>query len=98
MSEKLTINDPVSQEILKQFETLGMAKTDLAHSLLSLEGEKIRLLASARKIEEQLTRLFEACLLERGLPPDATVEIDPKSGKISLEGSSAESLADEPKE
>lgn len=84
MSEKLTANDPVSPEILKQFSTLAEAKKELALTLLSLETEKIRILNSARKIEEQLTRLFEACLVERGLPPDSVVEIDPRTGKITI--------------
>ena len=90
MSDKLTPNDPVVPEILAQFSTLADAKRELALTLLSLENEKVRIIASARKIEEQLTRLFEACLVERGLPPDAVVEIDPKTGKITVVGGLAE--------
>lgn len=96
MSE-LTVNDPVPADILQQFRTLSDAKKDLALTLLSLENEKVRIIASSRRVEEQLTRLFEACLVERGLPPEAEVEIDPNTGKISVTNAKAVSPLPEPK-
>lgn len=79
----LTADDPVEPETLDQFRRLQEARSKFANNLLSLEQEKIQLLAAVKKIDDQSSRLFEACLVERGLAPDTGVEIDPRTGKIT---------------
>jgi len=41
-------------------------------------------LAAARRIDEEKQRVFEGLLVERGLPPDATVEIDASTGNLKV--------------
>lgn len=84
MTQRLTPADPVSKDVLAQFKSLSDAKVDLAGKLMSLEQEKIRILASHRRIEDHMTRLFEMTLVERGISPEAEVEIDPQTGVLSL--------------
>ena len=86
----LTPDDPVDTETLEQFHRLTETRAKIADDLLSLEQDKIQLLLAAKKIDEQRTRLFEACLIDRGLPLDAAIEIDRKTGKITLTKSEAE--------
>lgn len=85
-SEKrpLTVDDPVDAEILQQFRSLREARDRIADSLLSMEQEKIQLLAAAKKIDDQRNRLFEGCLVDRGMAPDTGVEIDARTGKLNL--------------
>ncbi len=78
----LTIEDPVDAETLEQFRQLQETRQRFADSLLSLEQEKIQLLAAVKKVDDQRNRLFESCLVDRGLPPNAKIEIDGRSGKI----------------
>lgn len=80
----LTLEDPVDPETLEQFRRLQEARQRCADNLLSLEQERIQILAAAKKIEDQKTRLFEGCLVDRGLAPTTSVEIDAKTGRIKL--------------
>jgi hypothetical protein len=57
---------------------------DVAERFLTLEQEKVKLLAAARRIDEEVQRVFEGLLLERGLSPDATVEIDGVTGSLKV--------------
>jgi hypothetical protein len=77
-------NDPVDTETLEQFRRLQEARSRFADSLLSLEQEKIQILAAVKKVDDQSARLFEHCLIERGLPPTAKVSIDPRTGAIDV--------------
>jgi hypothetical protein len=79
----LTSDDPVDAETLEHFRKLQEARQRFADSLLSLEQEKIQLLAAVKKLDDQRNRLFESCLVERGLAPDTQVEIDARTGKIT---------------
>lgn len=81
---QLTPNDPVSKDTLEQLRQLRDVKGDLALKLLSLEQEKIRILASHRRVEDHLTRLFETILVERGLSPETDIEIDPQTGVLKV--------------
>jgi hypothetical protein len=90
----LTPDDPVDAQTLEQFRRLQEARQRCADSLLSLEQEKIQILAAAKKLDDQRTRLFEGCLVERGLAPDTAVEIDAKTGRILV--SKAEPEAPQP--
>jgi hypothetical protein len=86
MNEKrpLTSADPIDAETLQQFRSLQEARDRIAGNLLSMEQEKIQLLAAAKKVDDQRNRLFQNCLVERGLSPDTDVEIDAKTGKIKF--------------
>jgi hypothetical protein len=87
----LTPEDPVDAETLEHFRKLQEARQRFAESLLSLEQEKIQLLAAVKKLDDQRNRLFEGCLVERGMTPDTEVEIDARTGRIS--GPSKETAA-----
>lgn len=82
-ARSLTLNDPVDPETLEQFRQLQDARQRFAETLLSLEQDKIQLLAAVKKIDDQLNRLFQACSIERGLPPQTRIEIDARSGKVT---------------
>lgn len=85
MSEdKLTIDDPVTQEVLDQFLQLANARSQLAERLLEIEQQRIQILAAVKKADDERARLFEAVLVERGVPPTSVAEIDAKTGKITL--------------
>lgn len=101
MSEKrLTANDPVSQETLQAFGQLEDAKIRVAMELLTIEQRKIQLLAATKKLDEQHSRLFEAILVERGLPPDTRIDIDVRTGGIKVHNpqNAAPPVADPPVE
>lgn len=81
---RLTINDPVSKEVLQNFEELDDAHTRIALRLLQLENEKIQLLAAAKRNSEEQKRLFEKVLIERGLSPMTHASLDFDTGKLTL--------------
>lgn len=87
---RLTIEDPVSMDQLNRLRLLQESHADIADRMLSLETEKVKLLAAARRIAEEKQRVFEGILLERGLAPDATVEIEATSGKLKVLSESSE--------
>jgi hypothetical protein len=74
--KKLTPNDPVPAEVIKRFHDLEEARGNIGLQLLSLEQNKIRLLAVVHQLDEQKQRMFEQVLMERGLPPETQVEIN----------------------
>jgi hypothetical protein len=80
--KQLSLEDPVDPETLDQLRNLQDARAGLADNLLSLEQERIQLLAAARKVDDQRGRLFEKCLIDRGVSSTAIAEIDAKTGKI----------------
>ena len=87
---RMTTEDPVSMEQLNRLRLLQESRLDLADRFLTLEQEKVRLLAASRRIDEEKQRVFEGILVERGLAPDATVEIDAGTGKLKLLAESSE--------
>ena len=84
MAEKkqLTANDPVSEEVFEQLVSLRDAKQQFATKLLDLEGEKIQILAAAKRIEQQTRRMFEQILVERGIAPDTIAFVDASTRKL----------------
>lgn len=82
--QRLTTEDPVSMEQLNKLRLLQESRMDIADRFLTLEQEKVRLLAAARRVDEEKQRVFEGILMERGLAPDATVEIDAGTGKLKV--------------
>ena len=93
---KLTINDPVSLEVLQEFNQLEAARHDIAMRLLALEQERVRLLAAAHQVDKQHERMFEKVLVDRGVAPNVPVEIDHTTGHVTL-GVSAASAPETPK-
>ena len=83
-AKRLTIEDPVSPEIVAQFQQLQEARMDLSLELLALEERKIQILSSSKKLREQNDRLFQGILIERGQAPNTPAELDPKTRKIVL--------------
>lgn len=81
---RLTTNDPVSQDQLNRLRLLQDSHQDIADRFLVLEKEKVKLLAASRRIDDEKQRVFESILIERGLAPDASVEIDASSGMIKV--------------
>jgi len=81
---RLTPNDPISADQLRQFREITEARQAVANSLLRLEQDKIYLLASAKQLDVQHQRLFEAAMTERGLPPGTKAEIIAETGKIEV--------------
>jgi len=80
----LTPDDPVETETLEQLRGLQEARQRFADSLLSMEQEKIQILAAVKKVDDQRNRLFQVCLVDRGMSPDTVVEIDARTGKIKV--------------
>jgi len=81
---RLTVNDPVGMDQLNRLRLLQESRMDIADRFLTLEQEKVKLLAAARRVDEEKQRVFEGILIERGLAPDATVEIDAGTGRLRL--------------
>jgi hypothetical protein len=83
MAEKqLTVNDPVSDELFEQLVNLRDAKQQMALKLMDLEHEKIQILASSKRVDQQSKRLFEQILVERGLEPTAEAFIDANTRQL----------------
>jgi hypothetical protein len=81
---QLTPDDPVSREGLESMRQLVEARMDVADRLLSMEQDKIALLAAAKRLDEQRQRLFEGILMERGIDPRTQVELDSSTGRIKV--------------
>lgn len=80
----LTPDDPVSKEGLETIRQLVEARMDVADRLLSMEQDKIALLAAAKRLDDQRLRFFEALLMERGIDPRTQVELDSNTGRIKV--------------
>lgn len=83
-NKKLTIDDPVDADTLAQFNKLESARYEIGSQLLELEQERVRLLSAAHRVDEQRQRTFERVLVDRGLPPNAQVEVDSNTGRLKL--------------
>jgi hypothetical protein len=81
--KKLSPDAPVDGEVLQRLQQVQHARLQVADRLLDLEMEKVRLLASAQRIDNEKTRIFEGILMERGLPPNSIVEVDAETGIIT---------------
>jgi hypothetical protein len=83
-SKKLTVDDPVDADTLAQFNKLEATRYELASQLLELEQDRVRLLSAAHRVDEQRQRTFERVLVDRGLPPNAQVEVDSNTGRLKV--------------
>lgn len=86
MSEekKLTMEDPVSLEVLTKLQDMASHRGRLCEQYVDLENEKVRLQVAIRQLDQERARVFERLLVERGLDPTATVEIDAATGKVTV--------------
>lgn len=82
--KKLTINDPISPDTLKKLGALTNARMQLAEQLLDMEQEKIKIMVTSRQLDDEKQKVFDKELSDRGLPPSAPVEVDAKTGLISM--------------
>lgn len=86
----MSLIEPVSKEDLARFQQLDLSKKALAERLLSLEEEKIRIMAATKRISDEWTGLFSRIASERGLDPNSAFDINPKTGAIDLGSPPAE--------
>lgn len=84
-AKRLTPEDPVEREVLEQLRELQDSRLQIAENLLDLEQSKIQLLASAKRLDDQRSRIFQAILVDRGLPPSLPAEIDARTGKLVMD-------------
>lgn len=84
-TRRLTSEDPVERAVLDQLRELQDSRLQIAENLLEMEQAKIQLLASAKRLDDQRSRIFQAILVDRGLPPTLPAEIDARSGKLILD-------------
>ena len=84
--KKLTPNDPISAETLHKMAQITAARSQIGDHLLYLEHEKIKLLVSARQLDEEKQKIFAKELTDRGLGAGTPVEVDAKTGVISFVG------------
>lgn len=82
--KKLTIADPVGKDVLDKLEELEMSRANVGMNLLDLKQEEVKLLAAARRIDEERHRVFERVLMERGLAPNMISEIDIATGLLKV--------------
>ena len=87
--------EPVAVEDLARLRELSLARDNVAHKLLSLELEKIPLLAAGRRIDEEHDVLLRRIMTERSIPFTSQVDINPRTGEIMVQ--SAEALHPSPK-
>lgn len=88
MSEKapLSLEDPVSKEVLQKFQEIESAQLALGKELLRLEKRRVFLLASSKRLDDEFDRLFGSLLIERGLDPTVPVELDAATGMLRATG------------
>lgn len=75
--------DPVDSETLKRLEEIRDARVRIGGQLLDMETKKVQLLVAARQLDVEEQRYFEKILIDRGLPPNTSIEIDTDTGVLS---------------
>jgi hypothetical protein len=83
-TKRNAFDTPVSPAELNRMTELDNAYMELGARLLDLENDKVKILVSARRIEEEKQRLFEKILMDRGIAPSTPVEIDRETGALSV--------------
>jgi hypothetical protein len=77
--------EPVAVEDLARLRELAGARDNVAHKLLSLELEKISILAAGRRVDEEHDVLLRRIMTDRSIPLTSTVDINPRTGEIIVE-------------
>lgn len=73
---------PISAETLTKLQKIQSARLNVADRLMDTELERVKLLATAQRLDIEKQRVFEGVLLERGLPLDTMLEVDATTGSI----------------
>jgi len=84
MSDENTPEIVVSQETLGRLRNLEMARVKIADQFLSLEQDKIQLLAAAKRLEDERSQVFVGIMSEYKLTEGSLFEIDRNTGKLTI--------------
>lgn len=76
--------EPVSQEDLTRIQQLKQGMDAISTQIKRIEHEKIRFLASDKRLQEEWDKTFAKIAEERGIPPQATFDINPRTGEIHV--------------
>ncbi len=82
--QRATLEDPVGQDVLAKLGELEQTEMSAAMQLMTIEQEKVKLLAVGRRVDDERRRIFEKLLMERGLSPNTPATIDSTTGRITL--------------
>jgi len=96
--KRLSPDDAVNGETLQQLRQLHDARLHLCERAVDLEQERIQALAAIKRLDDQKQRVFDAILVERGIPPQTQVEIDGRTGKLRVVSQPEPPKEDEPVE
>lgn len=88
--------EPVDAECLARLRELSLARDSMAHKALSLDLEKIPILAAGRRIDEEHDALVRRIMTDRGIPLSASVDINPTTGAIVVASTRSEEKAADP--
>lgn len=83
----MPILEPVSAEDLARLRELTLARENIAHKGLSLDLEKITVLAAGKRIDEEHDALLSRIMADRGIHPTSTVNINPQTGEVVVTSS-----------
>lgn len=75
---------PVDQETIAKLVGLHDKKSELALELLRIKEREILILAAASSVSLEIDRMHQRILTDRGLAPSTTVDVDPKTGALTL--------------
>lgn len=82
--KRLTLEDPVDPSVITHLDTLHGHWMNLSERLTLLEQEKIQILAALKRIDDEKHKIFEQVQIERGVSPDMSVSIDPKTRLVEV--------------
>ena len=83
-NKKLSVNDPITPEMLNTLRTIEEGEGQIAHRFLELEHERVGLLVTSKNLRMERGKIFNLILSERGLPPNTIIEINDATGKITV--------------
>ena len=73
---------PVDADDLARLRELDLARTAIADKNLSLDLEKISTLAAGKRVEEEYSNCIGRIRRDRGIAPDAMIEVNPRTGEV----------------
>jgi hypothetical protein len=74
----------VDQETLGSLNQVMDAWHECAARLMDLEQEKIKVMFAARQLEAEKLKILEKICVDNGLSPGTPVEIDSRTGEITV--------------
>lgn len=81
---------PLSAEELQQLAEIDHSRVSLGLSLLSLESQKIALLAQAKRVDTSWREIMAKIATDRDIPPETPFSIDPESGRLTFDVGAAD--------